>query len=286
MRLPFLMLTPACLLPAFTYVYRQQDQFDYVLAALILVAALCAHISVNMFNEYLDFRSGLDAMTVRTAFSGGSGALVESPDAANQVLAVACLNLLMTLLAGLYFIFRVDAGILPVGLFGVIIIMTYTQWINRSPLLCLIAPGLAFGPLMSFGTFYVMTGDYSVTVLLISMPVFYMVNNLLLLNQLPDIDADKCAGRRHLMIRYGIETGMNIHIVFVILAALSLVTALLDALPVYAIIGLLPICLGGIANLDVRRRLLANREISPALALNVLASILTPIIMAAGTLMA
>ena len=35
--------------------------------------------------EYLDFRSGLDAQTTKTPFSGGSGALIESPHAADTV---------------------------------------------------------------------------------------------------------------------------------------------------------------------------------------------------------
>ena len=285
MRLPFLVLTPACLSPALAFVYMQQPPFDYMLAVIILAAALCAHISVNMFNEYLDFHSGLDAMTTRTPISGGSGALIASPEAAGKVLAGACASLLLTLIAGVYFITSIGAAILPVGLMGVIIILTYTQWINSNPLLCLIAPGLALGPLMSCGTVFVMTGNYHVSAFMLSMPLFFMLNNLLLLNQLPDIDADRFAGRRHLMIEYGFDTGIKVYILFAGLAALSLLlTVAGDSLPVSSLPTLIPIAAGVFAVAQVRRRLRSKQDLSPALGLNILACTLTPVFIATGIL--
>ncbi len=41
---------------------------------LALLGAFLAHISVNTLNEYFDFKSGLDLETIKTPFSGGSGA--------------------------------------------------------------------------------------------------------------------------------------------------------------------------------------------------------------------
>ena len=43
--------------------------------ALILVGVILAHVSVNLFNEYSDWRTGIDEHTPRTPFSGGSGIL-------------------------------------------------------------------------------------------------------------------------------------------------------------------------------------------------------------------
>ena len=74
-RLPFLVLTPACVLLGLASVHWTHDHLDLLMAALVMLGALAAHVSVNAFNEYLDFRSGLDAMTKPTPFSGGSGVL-------------------------------------------------------------------------------------------------------------------------------------------------------------------------------------------------------------------
>ena len=60
--------------------YQSQTQFYFSDLMLVLIGAVSAHISVNTFNEYFDFLSGLDAKTVKTPFSGGSGALVENPN--------------------------------------------------------------------------------------------------------------------------------------------------------------------------------------------------------------
>ena len=74
MRGPFLVLTPVCVLLGVGTVVANKAPVDWSLLFLCLLGALLAHISVNALNEYADFRSGLDLATLRTPFSGGSGA--------------------------------------------------------------------------------------------------------------------------------------------------------------------------------------------------------------------
>jgi len=52
-------------------------------------------------------------------------------------------------------------GIIPIGAAGLVLITTYTGWINTRPLLCLISPGLGFGFLMVGGTYFVLAGTYA-----------------------------------------------------------------------------------------------------------------------------
>ena len=142
MRLPFLILTPVSIFLGVAASYHSQASFQYIDLVLVLIGALSAHISVNTFNEYSDFRSGLDAKTVKTPFSGGSGALIENPYRLNTVLTIAIGSLIITITIGFYFIFSRGLLILPIGLVGVLIILTYTDWLNRYPMLCLLAPVL------------------------------------------------------------------------------------------------------------------------------------------------
>ena len=93
---------------------------------------------------------------------------------------------MITTLIGLYFLWIIGWGLLPIGLAGLTLIYFYTQKITRWPFFCLIAPGLAFGPLMIGGAYYVLSGHFSLAVTLGSIVVFFLVNNLLLLNQFPD----------------------------------------------------------------------------------------------------
>ncbi len=97
-------------------------------------------------------------------------------------------------------------------------IVTYTRFITRSAVLCLLAPGLAFGPLMVMGTDYVLTGGYSETGAYASLLPLFLVSNLLLMNQFPDIEPDTRVGRRHLLIRYGTGVGVATYGVFLLAA--------------------------------------------------------------------
>jgi len=159
MRLPFLVLTPACVLVGLGTAVWTTGKVSVLHFALALIGAICAHISVNAFNEYFDFQSGLDGRTARTPFSGGSGTLPANPAAARKALAVSVITLLLTAAIGLYFVFLRGWALLPLGLLGLVTIFAYTPWLARYPLLCLVAPGLGFGPCMVLGTHFVLTGE-------------------------------------------------------------------------------------------------------------------------------
>jgi len=106
MRIPFLILTPVSIFLGLATSVAASEQVSYFDFLLVLVGAVFAHISVNTFNEYHDFRSGLDAKTTKTPFSGGSGALIENPQAIEAVFYVAITSLISTIIIGIYFTFR------------------------------------------------------------------------------------------------------------------------------------------------------------------------------------
>jgi 1,4-dihydroxy-2-naphthoate octaprenyltransferase len=193
------------------------------LLLLVLLGALLAHISVNALNEYSDFKSGLDLATTRTPFSGGSGALPENPEMSGAVFAVGAMSLMATLTIGGFFIWKYGAGIVPIGVTGLILIVTYTDWINRYPFLCLVAPGIGFGFLMVVGTQFVLQGEYVPLSVLVAIIPFFLVNNLLLLNQYPDIVADASVGRNHFPIAYGVSLSNLAYALFALATTASII---------------------------------------------------------------
>ena len=238
----FLVLTPVCVFVGLSTALASQAAIDPRLFALALVGALCAHVSVNTLNEYFDFTNGLDLKTARTPFSGGSGALPAHPELAGSVLVLGLASLAVTLSIGVYLIAKYGVPLLALGLSGVLLIVTYTRWINRSPLLCLIAPGLGFGLIMVVGTHVVLTGSYAPLAWLVALVPFFLVNNLLLLNQYPDIEPDRAAGRRHLLIAHGARAGAAVYLIFLLAAfAVPLLGVTTGYLPGGALIGLLVI---------------------------------------------
>jgi 1,4-dihydroxy-2-naphthoate octaprenyltransferase len=281
-RPPFLVLTPACVLLGLATAVYTSGEASVAHVALALLGALCAHISVNAFNEYGDFRSGLDTLTRRTPFSGGSGMLPQRPDLARGTLAIAIGALAVTGLVGLYFVRVRGFALLPLGLVGLLVILAYTRWITRSPLFCLIAPGLGFG-LMVLGTDLVLTGRTSWTALAASGVSFFLVSNLLLLNQFPDVDADRSVGRKHLPITIGRRASSLVYSAFLLAAGMSIVLAVATGhLPRACLVALIafapavPVIVGAYRHAENTERLV------PLLGLNVLVNILAPVLVATG----
>lgn len=280
MRLPFLVLSPVCVLLAMAIASYQQVDFSIVYVFISLAGALAAHIAVNTINEYQDFKSGLDFQTKQTPFSGGSGLLPANPHLAQKVFAVSVISVLVTVIVGCYFVFIYGLRILPLGLIGLLIVVTYTKWINRDALLCLISPGLGFGTLIIGGTYFCITGGFNSSMWLITIIPFLLINNLLLLNQYPDIDADKSIGRNHLPIRYGVKASTAVYILFTVSAQLLLMYLVITAqLPTYALFAIFPMLLSYISMVGMIK-LGKNIATQPQfLATNVACCILTPLVL-------
>jgi 1,4-dihydroxy-2-naphthoate octaprenyltransferase len=254
--------------------------FHFVLA---LVGAISAHISVNVLNEYFDFKSGLDAQTERTPFSGGSGTLQEKPGLANQALGTGLVSLVITALIGLYFLYLRGVLLLPLGLLGMLVILVYTIWLTHNPLVCLIAPGVGFGPLMVMGTSFALTGEYTWTAFVASLVPFFLVNDLLLLNQFPDVEADQRVGRRHFPIAVGRQTSSLVYGAFLLLAYVTIVLGVVFAyLPKLSLAGLLTLVIAAPVAVGAYRHANEIKRLTPLLGANVVINILTPLLVAAG----
>lgn len=199
----FLILAPLCVGLGVAVAWQQGSPPVLLDTLLVFVGALLAHAAVNLLNEYEDFVSGLDLITSRTPFSGGSGALPETPGAAKRVLVAALGTLALVVLIGLYFLWQRGLPMLVLGTAGVVLVLTYTRWITRSPLLCLFAPGMGFGPVMILGTLVALGARLDATAITVSVISLLLVSELLLINQIPDAEADRKIGRRHLVITLG-----------------------------------------------------------------------------------
>ena len=285
MRLPFVILTPACVLLGLGTATWSSGPVSVLHFILALVGAMCAHISVNAFNEYFDFKSGLDSRTQRTPFSGGSGTLVEKPGLARQALGTALITCAVTGLIGIYFLYIWGLALLPLGILGLLTVVAYTPWLARYPLLCLIAPGLGFGTFMVMGTDFVLSGAYSWTAFIASLVPFFLVSDLLLLNQFPDVDPDRSVGRRHFPIVFGRRASSFIYAAFLVGAYLSIVLGVyLGYLPTTSFIGLLTIVLAVPAAVGAYRYAQDVGKLIPYMGLNVIINILTPLLVAIGLL--
>lgn len=278
-RLPFLLLTLSCCWLGIALVIDDNTPFDSSLLLPILLGAISAHLSVNLFNEYRDFRSGLDQTTIRTPFSGGSGALPAAPDSADAVLMAALATAGLTIVAGVYLLGQTGPAILPIGVLGLLLVFLYTDILNRHPVACLIAPGLGIWLIVT-GTVVALTGTYDLSSMLIALVPFLLTNNLLLLNQYPDIEADKRVGRRHLPIAFGAGTASHVYLANAILAYLTvLLLVFTGILPGRSLLVFLTLPMALVAWSGARKYQKDLGQYPIYLAMNVLVALLTPAVL-------
>ncbi|TVS11591.1 MAG: prenyltransferase, partial [Wenzhouxiangella sp.] len=230
-------------------------------------------------------RSGLDLATERTPFSGGSGALPAAPGASTAVLATGLSALAVSAIIGVYLMSVAGPGLLLPGLLGVFLVVAYTAWITRRPLLCLIAPGLGFGPIMVAGSYYAVAGEYSLSVVWASLTPLFLVSGLLLVNQFPDLEPDRDHGRLHIPILLGRHTAARLFAVVLALAYLVPATGVLAGVLPLAV---LLVLLAAPAAFLVARKALAHADepgaLTPWLGLNVATLMITIVLLGIGLL--
>jgi 1,4-dihydroxy-2-naphthoate octaprenyltransferase len=282
----FLLLTPVCVLVGLAVAVWELDSINAVHFVLALLGAVLAHVSVNVLNDYFDYRSGLDLKTSRTPFSGGSGILPSGLMTPAQVYLFGLGALVAVAAIGGYFIYEYGWRILPLGAAGLLLVYFYTTHLTRNPWLCAIAPGLGFGPLMVLGVYFTQTGEYALAPTLASLVPGFLVSNLLLLNQFPDAEADLVAARRHIPIALGKKAAARVYVLLLAAAYLSLALVVaFGVLPVTALLGLLTLPLGIKAARGVLKSYDDTGKLIPFMGLNIQVTLLTPLLTGAGILL-
>jgi 1,4-dihydroxy-2-naphthoate octaprenyltransferase len=283
MRPPFLILTPACVSVGIGTAYWQTHHLNWGYILLVLLGAVASHICVNVFNEYFDFKTNLDAHTQRTPFSGGSGTLQTRPELGRAALALACLSFAIVAAVGIFFTVVRGWQLIPLGLLGLFLLVTYTPWLTRNPIACLLAPGLGFGVLMVMGVHFALTGSYSWTAFLASLTPTCLVSDLLLLNQFPDVEADRGIGRRHYPILIGRKASAIIYGVLLLTVYVSVVVGiLLGLLPIFSALALLTVFIAWRTYRGSRLNAENIPGLVPSMGMNVVLNLLTPLLLAVG----
>jgi 1,4-dihydroxy-2-naphthoate octaprenyltransferase len=288
-RAPFLLLAVVLgFLGAALAWYEHQEYgstFSLGYAFLAGIGLVIAHISVNVFNEYFDFRSKVDFRTPRTPFSGGSGALPSGMIKEKQALWLGIGSLLIIIPIGIFFTVVKGWPLLPLLLVSAVIIIVYTPFILKMGYPEW-APGVGLGILPVLGAYFIQTGEYTITALIAAVPSGILVHNLLLLNELPDAEADKTVKRRTLPIVVGKKNAAIVYSVLMVVMYLWITGAVITGdMPDFTLLALLTLPLaykavGGAFKFNDMGKMV------PALANNVFVVLLTQLLMGIGFILA
>lgn len=241
-RLPFL---TASIVPVFvgTAVAWKDGFLNAPLFLFAFFGAAFFHIGANVINDYFDHTSGVDEANLSpTPFSGGSRliqrGLVEPIKVRNLALVFYALGTLI----GIVLVFLRGWQILIFGISGFAL-----GWIYTAPPFRLVhrgvgevAIGLAFGPVIVMGSYWVQAMRWSNEALLASVPVGLLIAAVLYINEFPDRHWDARMGKRTLVARLPIRVAVIGYGLLVGMAYLViLVGVLLDVLALPSLFALL-----------------------------------------------
>lgn len=278
---------------AYAAKYDTANAFNWLHAIMILAGTISAHISVNLFNEYSDYHTKIDFNTERTPFSGGSGMMPAGKTKPVHVKIAAIATLFFSAAIGIYFSIVSHYSIIIIALIGAFAIVYYTPLLAKLLLGELFA-GLALGSLVVIGAYIAMTGapGLSITevlpleVVLISIPPGILTALLLLLNEFPDVEADKAGGRKHLVIKYGKNTASWIYAAGILLTfAIILLMPLLGLSSLWMLIALLPLPLAIKATQTAIFHSGNMQKLVPALGMNVMVVLGTDLLIAIAVIL-
>lgn len=175
--------------------------FNAGFAALTLAGVVALHASVDLLNDYWDYKRNIDNETKRTKFSGGTGVLPEGLLKPSSVYRVGVIMLIIGASIGAYFVYERGITIAIILGFAIISIYFYSTKIVDSGL------GEIFvaikGAMIVLGTYFVQTAHIAAEPALGGLVAGILSSTVLFVNSFPDYDADKAHGRKTLVILLG-----------------------------------------------------------------------------------
>ncbi len=178
--------------------WYQPNGFNVFFAFFTYLGIFCLHSSVDLLNDYWDYKRGIDLVTKKTKFSGGTGVLPEGLLKPHEVYRAGILFLVFGLLIGVYFVFIKGYVVgLILGFATLSIVLYSTKLVNLG--LGELFVGIK-GALIVIGSFYVQAGTIILESITAGIVIGLLSSLVLFINSIPDVRADKEKGRKTMAI--------------------------------------------------------------------------------------
>ncbi|HHY72585.1 MAG TPA: 1,4-dihydroxy-2-naphthoate polyprenyltransferase [Bacillus bacterium] len=173
----------------------------------MLLASILIQAATNLFNEYYDYKRGLD----HAESIGIGGGIVRDGIAPKTIRNVAIGFFAIAILLGFYICASSSWWIAAIGIICMFTAYFYTGGpypIAYSPFGEIVA-GFFMGVVIILISYFIQSGSISLKSFLISIPISILIGAILLSNNIRDLDGDKKSGRRTLAILIGRENAVK-----------------------------------------------------------------------------
>jgi len=202
-RIRFLLASVIAVFVGLAITWHQNTVIDPLDVFFTFCGVLALHASVDLLNDYWDYKRGIDTTTRRTKMSGGTGVLPEGLLKPNSVYRAGIGFLILGSLIGTYFVFT-DGVIIAIILgFAILSIYFYSTKIVDSGLAEFFVA--VKGMLIVIGTYFIQSHQITLESILGGIVVGVLSSLVLFVASFPDHDADKSKGRKTLVITAGKE---------------------------------------------------------------------------------
>jgi 1,4-dihydroxy-2-naphthoate polyprenyltransferase len=283
-RVKFLLASVIAVINGLSIAVWRYKELNYLYAFLTFAGVICLHASIDLFNDYWDYKRGIDTNTKRTAFSGGSGVLPRNLLKPNTVYIAAIILLLIGSIIGFYFV--LVRGIVIVVLLGFAIFSIYFY----SNSIVNIGLGEVFvaikGSMIVLGTLYVQVSSIDVLAYYIGATIGILSASVLFVNSFPDYNADRYKGRRTLVILIGKKRSAKIFpIIITCTYFLIIMGILLGYTKIYSLLCLSSIPFAIRGSIQLKRHYDEPEKLIPAMGAIVAYSRVTGILLAISLLL-
>ena len=249
-RIRFLLASVIAVSLGLSVTWWHSGVIDIFQAALTMVGVIALHASVDLLNDYWDFKRGIDTRTKRTGMSGGTGVLPEGLLKPKSVYNAGILFLVAGGLIGGYFVVLHGVVIGVILAFAIMSIYFYsTKIVNWGLAEVFVA---VKGTLIVMGTYYIQNSELTDVVVLSGIVVGVLSSLVLFVTSFPDHDADKEKGRRTLVILAGRQKAVSIFYIFPIISYGIIIGCVVTSIiPVFCLISLaaIPVVISSIRKL-------------------------------------
>ena len=249
-RIRFLLASVIAVSLGLAVTWWNSGTIDIFQAALTMAGVIALHASVDLLNDYWDFKRGIDTRTKRTGMSGGTGVLPEGLLKPKSVYNAGILFLVAGGLIGGYFVVLHGVVIGVILAFAIMSIYFYsTKIVNWGLAEVFVA---VKGTLIVMGTYYIQNSELTDVVVLSGIVVGVLSSLVLFVTSFPDHDADKEKGRRTLVILFGRQKAVSIFYIFPIISYGIIIGCVVTSIiPVFCLISLaaIPVVISSIRKL-------------------------------------
>lgn len=210
--------------------------FSPWLFLITLIGAVVSQIAANTFDEYFDHRLGTDLITTKTAYSGGGRIIYQGGLEPKDAFYVSSISLIVAFFIGVYLSIESGWELVPLFFLGGFAGTFYSTVWQRKGLgefmLCVIG-------LIVMGAYFVQTGYYSLESIFVALPCGMLIANLVIMNEIPDAEADAKTGRKNVTTTLGRENAISAYAILGgVIYGWVTVSALLHIISIYALISL------------------------------------------------